>query len=306
MIRSVFVASLSSLLSLTLLVPAAHAAEVGDPCTTDSECGEGMWCEGAAYDQDGSGAGSSQGEGGSLGEGTLSGGEVLIEDGYCVRSPITCSVAGDCPEASQCSGGFCTFELTVCTDDAECDEGFVCTDGGEEEVCSVEPCVAGEECSDEEVCETVASVSFCFPAPVACSETEPCEGDWICQPMDDEGAPESWQGIEQACLPEGVVGAIEGWIAIDDRALGQDEDAPVSQGTGMLGSAGTGPVPTGEVATDGSGEAAKAEDDDGGCSVTRIGGAESGLVGLLLLAGGVLFGRRRQGSAAAAAEGAER
>ncbi len=83
------------------------APTVGDACTTNANCGSGLFCD------------------------------LSTEGGYCTSSPCR---AGECPEEATCVdfGAESTFCMRRCDDGQGCRDGLVCrTDVGDVAFCGV-------------------------------------------------------------------------------------------------------------------------------------------------------------------------
>ncbi len=236
--------------------------------------------------------------------------------GECVGVPMDCSTDADCPEASACMSGLCTFSFTPCTADTDCGDLELCLpDGGE--VCTSYDCAPDDPaCEPVIVCEPAGDASgYCFPAPQPCASDAACTGEWTCYDVpNDNELPGAWVGVDKSCLPPGIVGAFEGWVAAEGEEYDDSDTAgPVLTDPDVSGRAGMGPVVEGEDGDaaprgDGgaSGEAdgadetdveatasAAAETDDSGCRAAGAGATGTSALALLLAAAGLAVGRRR-------------
>lgn len=283
------------------------------PCTADTDCDENYECE----FNDPPSIGVCDTEGNCT--------ERPSEEsttGECVGVPLDCSTDAECPEASACMSGLCTFAFTPCATDTECEDRNLCLPI-ESEVCTVSSCPAGDEdCQPVTVCEPVdEGEGYCFPAPQPCTSDAGCSGDWTCYDVpNDNELPGAWVGVDKSCLPPGIVGAIEGWVAVEgDEYDDSDTAGPNYGGSDVSGRAGMGPVAEdenedGDAAPRGdggaSGEAdgadetddetdihatasAAAETDDSGCRAAGAGASGTSALALLLAAAGLTVGRRR-------------
>lgn len=240
-------------------------------CTTDADCGEHFAC---SFDDGSTSAGCDA-------AGNCTAVEDVATVGECVGVPMECAADADCPEASVCLEGLCTYAPTSCTDDAVCADGYACADiGGEEGACMSMPCIpdATGTCVNEVVCETTAAPSYCFPKPVACASDADCPTGWSCYGV-AEADLEGWSDLPLACLPPGIVGAIEGWVTVEGESdsAGSDDAGTVAETTESAG-----------PGTNGA-----ADDEGGGCSVTGARASGRGALGLLLAALALVLGRRR-------------
>ncbi|HOU90413.1 MAG TPA: hypothetical protein PLU22_05175 [Polyangiaceae bacterium] len=235
--------------------------------------------------------------------------------GECVGVPMDCSTDADCPEASACMSGLCTFSFTPCTADTDCGDLELCLpDGGE--VCTSYDCAPNDPaCEPVIVCEPAGDASgYCFPAPQPCTSDAACTGEWTCYDVpNDNDLPEPWVGVDKSCLPPGIVGAVEGWVAVEGAETSDDSaEVPVSGDRVPLGAAGMGPVvegdgdaaPRGDGGASGEADGAEdadldatasaaAETDDSGCRAAGAGATGTSALALLLAAAGLAVGRRR-------------
>jgi len=340
-----------TLLASGALVSTAWAAE-GDPCTADVDCGEGYACEvelaPPSFDP-GSGAGEDPAADAETGACVIARRPCTADTdcdenyecevneppsiggcdtegncteqpseagttGECVGVPMECSTDAECPEASACMSGLCTFAFTLCTTDAECGDRELCLPD-ESEVCTLQDCASDDpDCVSEIVCEPAGDASgYCFPAPQPCASDADCTGEWTCYDVpNDNDLPEPWVGVDKSCLPPGIVGAVEGWVAVEGEEDDESGD-PESVEVGVTGRAGMGPVAEGEDGdaaprgnggdsgeNDGADEAnveatasAAAETDDSGCRAAGAGSTGTSALALLLAAAGLAVGRRR-------------
>lgn len=81
----------------------------------------------------GSGSGSSGGSGGAASSEDTAPcadcdvAEMPLPTGMCEQDGIACSGNSECPEPATCEGGECVYRLVKCSQDSECDSGYVCT-----------------------------------------------------------------------------------------------------------------------------------------------------------------------------------
>lgn len=134
-------------------------------------------------------------------------------------------------------------------------------------------------------------VRVCLPAPVSCTSDADCLPEWQCVEV-PPGGPESWDGVERACFPPGLIAAIDGRVKTEGGGAAQDnssgegpirgEDRDLSDGDDGVGGGSIEP-PTAELGTQGGSEGSS------GCHVTSPSNARSsGLwlgIGLSLLLG---------------------
>jgi|GEM_PF-3787956 len=337
-----------TLLASSTLVSPALTAE-GDPCTADADCGEGYACEdGDSAGAPGEGGAAPEPPGTCViarrpctsdadcdanyeceiydapstvvcdEEGSC---EVLPPEestiGECVGVPLECATDADCPEPSSCMSGLCTFAFAPCTADTDCDDLYLCL-ADESEVCTSYDCSSDDpDCVPETVCEPVEDAGgHCFPAPQPCSTDADCTGEWTCYDVpNDNELPGAWKGVDKSCLPPGIVGAVEGWVALEGEEYDDSDTAgSVQEDPELTSEAGAGPVAEGEDAAPrgeggASGEAddadaaeveatasAAAETDDGGCRAAGAGATGTSALARLLAAAGRAGGRRRRRS----------
>ncbi len=75
-----------------------------------------------------------------------------------------------------CISGNCTFPLTACANDAECDDEYLCSN----EVCELGYCDrTAVECDDGEAC----TVDMCVPADGSCEYTPIYDPGAGCNPF---------------------------------------------------------------------------------------------------------------------------
>jgi MYXO-CTERM domain-containing protein len=277
------------------------------PCTTDADCDEYYVC--------------SMDEGDSATVACDSEGNCSIEvvqsepptEGVCRGEPISCTTNSDCPTASVCLEDVCAFDLVSCAENTDCPSGYQCF-AEETETCWTEPCANGQVCDVEPVCETSTDDAFCLPVPVACTPESGCDGDTVCYDVPNEDAPGAYADIDFVCWPQGLVGAIEGYVvpAMDGTLMDSSEDSAASDtGRATLVGIETGTAGGAPVAGTGQGDdddddatneadaagSPKIKSQSSGCAVTPVGGSapgrSSGLAALALVAGLALSRRRR-------------
>lgn len=142
-------------------------------------------------------------------------------------------------------------------------------------------------------------VRVCLPAPVSCTSDADCLPDWQCVEV-PPGGPESWDGVEQACFPPGLIAAIDGRVKTEGGGSAEDaNDAvgenPVRGEDGLGGDddgVGGGEIlepPTAELGTQGGSEGSS------GCHVAAPAHApRTGWLGFAIGLGLLLGLRRRR------------
>jgi MYXO-CTERM domain-containing protein len=225
---------------------------------------------------------------------------------YCTPQQL-CESNSDCPEAAVCTDGECTFKLNSCKVNAECDPRFVCTPQETKVRCDpgdILPPVydagvlvskGGDQVLDCE--EQPEPLGMCFPAPQSCEDDAECDG-WVCYELPQDGnPPPGFEELVTACMPAGLIAAIEGRIAVGgDLASGGDgtsdseasgaqggkgehfgegfdagvrgDDSPPDAAAGQLGNArDEGSASGDDVATGTDDAEGESTEDDGGCGV---------------------------------------
>ena len=117
-----------------------------------------------------------------------------LEDSQCAgeadQSDKTCVDFGD-------AGRYC---LPACTDDAECEEGYSCTDTGDDG--SNKRCwpVSGEcACSDKAILDAASTICFTKNAIGTCIGNRECGPDGLTACSSDEAAVEVCDGVDNNC-----------------------------------------------------------------------------------------------------------
>ncbi len=163
------------------------------------------------------------------------------------------------------------------------------------DVASAQP--AKSKSDGDTVAETCDSPKFqaCLPRPTPCESDADCDDDWRCVEVPDARI-EDWDGVDTACLPEGMIGVFEGRVEIDQSTLPDDltgdsdtSGQAVSEEDGVeLDPIGDGNGDDSPLGTQGGSEG-KAE---GGCSVGETRRSSSPTWLLLGLVGWVALRRR--------------
>jgi len=223
-------------------------------CETDSDCPAPLTC--VEFASNGVCWESSDGESGCS-EGTV--------ERHCEYDPPSCERDADCEEGSECveageSINCDDTEMGGRVDRAEpppadagapaedlpttpaCPEGDDECENTEEDADGGAPDVEPDIMPAMPECETVV-VKICFPERVDCTDDDQCAAGETCTDFSEmDSSPSWWEDGETAiaCMPEGLVMAIEGHTSrgVDDRyvtaseaALGSDpitDSAPTS------------------------------------------------------------------------------
>lgn len=149
--------------------PPTQPGDIGDSCTTNTDCRSNLTCE----------------------------------NGTCKAQPgNACSVDTDCTQGHECTGNICV-ESTTCTVDEDCISGKIC-EGGECKAQGGGSCTSNNDCISSKVCiNGTCTDQSDFNGP--CEEDEDCSGGNICdnnlckKPLDD-----SCDGASQ-CAPSSLI-----------------------------------------------------------------------------------------------------
>ncbi|MBN2193074.1 MAG: hypothetical protein JW751_09685 [Polyangiaceae bacterium] len=248
------------------------------PCTSDADCGEHQVCQfdyAEAACASGSDCSDVPVESSSIGE--------------CWGEPMACGGDGDCPEASTCVDRLCTFELIECTEDAGCPGDYECIFEVAEQ-CAASSCMPGETCDSEPVCTTMTTEDgMCFPKPIPCASDGDCSGGWLCYDVPNADAPEVWAAVDLACLPAGIIGALEGYVEVGgDLAAAEDSSMEATEAR----TEGSSEPSTASGDEDASAAEPESTETDGGCAVT-VAGRKARSAQWVLFAVGLVLGLLR-------------
>jgi hypothetical protein len=75
------------------------------------------------------------------------------------------------------------------------------------------------------------TTGVCFPAPQACKTNKDCSNDWLCYDVPNQVLSEGWEKTDWGCLPPGIVGALEGYVALAGSNSGEDVGSTTGFGT---------------------------------------------------------------------------
>ena len=200
--------------------------------------------------------------------GTCTGSAAVGPDGKVITTSETCT-----PGPSVCS-----WNPVNCTIDTGCaDPLYQCVKVGESSCGSSGACAANETCAPPPTCDTTPTMlclptlvdCACGPCPAgaACGPCQTCLPGWSCFDFASMGGvPSAWGSIasNKACLPDGIVMAMQKHAAINGEFGGSSSSSGGGTPTLSAGDAGvatnTGPssvIPVPPSTNQGAGNAAK-------------------------------------------------
>jgi Cys-rich repeat protein len=172
--------------------PTAGTNGVGEACTADTDCLQGLVCDHGKCDVTGAPAGTACKENDDCQAGLLCiGGICDTPDG----GGVGCNDNGDCMPGQVCVNGQCTDATddmgvnvsTSCNDNTDCPAGQVCTAGqctAGNTPCNVDAdCAAGETCQNGQCAPAPSGgpVDMASPGPMSCTVDADCPVGQTCQ-----------------------------------------------------------------------------------------------------------------------------